>query len=343
MMNSTVVLAAETLKRKMTAKTQKVLKPLVVLVGPTASGKSIVTLELAKIINGEIISADSRQIYKYLDIGTAKPIGKWQRINSKRKYIVEGIPYHLVDILSPNKKYSAGKFRTGAKKIIEQIYLRKRIPLVVGGTGLYIRALVDGLVELPGANYKLRKKLEKLTKKYGKNYLYQRFKKIDPEKAKKIHPQNLPRIIRALEVYFLTGTPISVWHKKTNLTSYQPKIFGLLWERSQLYQRINQRVDKMWNEGTLDELKKVLKKGYPKNSPGLEGLGYKHLLKHLDGKIKLEEAIASWKRDTRHYAKRQMTWFKKDKRIHWIKVNEPFNPKKVAQKILFHLNFRYNI
>lgn len=314
-------------------------KSLIVLVGPTASGKTAVALELAKKINAEIISADSRQVYKYLDIGTAKPTyAKTQkRKNAKTPIIVNGIPHYLIDLIEPEERYSAGKFCEDARKVIERIYARKKIPLVVGGTGLYIRALVDGLVELPGADYELRKKLENLAKKYGKNYLYRRLKKVDPEKAKKIHPQNLHRIIRALEVYYLTGRPLSCWHKRTLLPKYEPKFFGLLWERGQLYQRINQRVERMYQTGILTELKKVLRKGYARNSPGLEGLGYKHLLEYLDGKIKLEEAIASWKRDTRHYAKRQMTWFKKDKRIHWIKVSEPFNPQKIAQEIFLLL------
>lgn len=345
MMNSITVSIDETLKRKMTAKTQKLLKPLIVLVGPTASGKTAVALELAKKINGEIISADSRQVYKYLDIGTAKPINAktLKRKNAKTPIIINGIPHYLIDIVEPDQRYSAGKFSEDAEKVIQQIYLHKKIPLVVGGTGLYIRALIDGLVELPGANHRLRKELENLAKKYGKNYLYQRLAKVDPEKAKKIHPQNLPRIIRALEVYSLTGKPMSIWQKKTNeaITSspqYEPVFFGLLWERDKLYQRINERVEKMYQAGILTELKKVLKKGYARNSPGLEGLGYQHLVKYLDGKIKLEEAITFWKRDTRRYAKRQMTWFKKDKRIHWIKIDQLFNPKKIVQKILSFLH-----
>lgn len=347
MMNLTAVSAAKTLKRKIIAKTQKLLKPLIILVGPTASGKTAVALELAKKINGEIISADSRQVYKYLDIGTAKPIYaktlRRKRKNAKRRKVTEpliinGIPHYLIDIVEPDERYSAGKFCEDAEKVIQQIYVHKKIPLVVGGTGLYIRALIDGLVELPGADYELRKELGNLAKKYGKNYLYQRLAKVDPEKAKKIHPQNLPRIIRALEVYLLTGTPISTWQEKTNYTQYEPKFFGLLWERDKLYQRINERVEKMYQAGILTELKKVLKKGYARNSPGLEGLGYQHLLEYLDGKIKLEEAITFWKRDTRRYAKRQMTWFKKDKRTHWIKIDQPFNPKKIVQKILSFLH-----
>ncbi len=331
-------------------------KKLVVLVGPTASGKSAVALELAKKIKGEIISADSRQVYQYLDIGTAKPFyaKTLKRKNAKTPIIINGIAHYLIDLIKPDERYSAGKFREDAERIIENIYAAKKIPLIVGGTGLYIRALVDGLVELPGADYELRNKFENLAKKYGKDYLYQRLKKVDPLSAEKTHPQNLPRVIRALEVYSLTGIPISLWQapaihrfsdeaKKTKATiassQYQPFFFGLLWERNRLYQRINERVERMYQEGILNELKKVLKKGYPENSPGLEGLGYRHLIKYLDGELKFEEAIATWKRDTRHYAKRQMTWFKKDKRINWLKVNEPFNPEKLAQEIALLLNY----
>jgi len=320
----------------------EILGPLIVLVGPTASGKTDVALELAKIINAEIISADSRQIYKYLNIGTAKPTDaktlKKKRKNAKREIteplIIREIPHYLIDIIEPDQRYSAGKFREDAQKIIKQIYSRKKIPLLVGGTGLYIRAITDGLVELPSANYKLRERLEKLAKKYGRHYLYKKLEKVDPEIAKKIHPQNLPRIIRALEVYYLTREPLSTLHQQTIHSNYNAEFFGLCWNRENLYERINQRVDTMYRSGILKELRGVLSRGYQKNSPGLEGLGYSHLIKYSDKKLSLEEAITLWKRDTRHYAKRQMIWFKKDKRIHWIKVSKQnFNPKLIAKKI----------
>jgi len=314
---------------------QKFSKLLVVLVGPTASGKTAVGIELAKKINAEIISADSRQIYKYLDIGTAKPTrAKTQkRKNAKTPIIIKGVPHYLIDIIEPDKTYSAGEFRRDAEKIIEKIYARKKTPLVVGGTGLYIRALVDGLSELPSADINLRKKFIQQAKKYGKDYLYKKLQKVDLESAKKIHPQNLPRIIRALEVYHLTKIPLSAWHKKTPFPKYKVKIFGLSWERDKLYQRINERVDKMREGGILDELKRVMKRSYSKDSPGFQGLGYKHLLKFLNGNHTLEETINLWKRDTRRYAKRQMTWFKKDKRINWIEINQPLNQKIIAEKI----------
>lgn len=312
-----------------------ITKLLVVLVGPTASGKTAVGIELAKKINAEIISADSRQVYKYLDIGTAKPLNAktLKRKNAKTPIIIKGIPHYLIDIIEPDQRYSAGEFRRDAEKIIEKIYAHKKTPLVVGGTGLYIRALVDGLSELPSADINLRKKFIQQAKKYGKDYLYKKLRKVDSESAKKIHPQNLPRIIRALEVYHLTEIPLSIWHKQTLFPKYKVKIFGLFWERDKLYQRINERVDKMWQGGILNELKKVLKRGCSRDSPGFEGLGYKHLLRYLNDAYTLEETINLWKRDTRRYAKRQMTWFKKDKRINWIKIAETLNPKIIAEKI----------
>lgn len=313
---------------------------LIVLVGPTASGKTGVAIELAKRINAEIVSADSRQIYRYLNIGTAKPLSRKLRAKSKgqraisKPLVVKGIPHYLIDIIEPDEKYSAGRFRDNAQKVIEEIHRQGRIPLVVGGTGLYIRALVDGLAELPDAHNKLRTKLAKLAEKYGEKYLYRRLQKVDPESAQRIHPENLPRLIRALEVYQLTGIPLSIWHKKTKPADYQPRIFGLLPRRNNLYAQINERVDKMYAGGIVKELKRVLKMGYPKNSPGLEGVGYPQLIEYLEGRLTLQEAIASWKQKTRHYAKRQLTWFKKDKRITWIGIeSRNFDPAIIAEKI----------
>ena len=304
--------------------------PYLVIVGATATGKTSVAIKLAKKISGEIISADSRQIYKYLTVGTAKPQGY-------------DIPYHLVDFLEPKEKFSAGEFVRLAEEFIEKIAARGKQPIIVGGTGLYIKTLIDGIVRLPSADEKLRQKLHKLVETRGKKHLHMLLKKFDPASAEKIHPNNTVRIIRALEVYYLTGKPISHWHKIHPCHSepavageesrFQFKIFGLEWQRDVLYERINNRVNWMLDNGMIEETRKLIKKGYQKDCPALQSLGYKWVLDYLENKIDYNKMQQLIMRDTRHYAKRQGTWFKKDKRINWIKLKEPFKSDRVADDI----------
>jgi len=304
--------------------------PYLVIVGATATGKTSVAIKLAKKISGEIISADSRQIYKYLTVGTAKPQGY-------------DIPYHLVDFLEPKEKFSAGEFVRLAEEFIEKIAARGKQPIIVGGTGLYIKTLIDGIVRLPSADEKLRQKLHKLVETRGKKHLHMLLKKFDPASAEKIHPNNTVRIIRALEVYYLTGKPISHWHKIHSCHSepavageesrFQFKIFGLEWQRDVLYERINNRVNWMLDNGMIEETRKLIKKGYQKDCPALQSLGYKWVLDYLENKIDYNKMQQLIMRDTRHYAKRQRTWFKKDKRINWIKLKEPFKSDRVADDI----------
>ena len=317
--------------------------PYLVIVGATATGKTSVAIKLAKKISGEIISADSRQIYKYLTVGTAKPQGY-------------DIPYHLVDFLEPKEKFSAGEFVRLAEEFIEKIAARGKQPIIVGGTGLYIKTLIDGIVRLPSADEKLRQKLHKLVETRGKKHLHMLLKKFDPASAEKIHPNNTVRIIRALEVYYLTGKPISHWHKihpsplplpqrreEESILNPLPqgernkvrgfKIFGLEWQRDVLYERINNRVNWMLDNGMIEETRKLIKKGYQKDCPALQSLGYKWVLDYLENKIDYNKMQQLIMRDTRHYAKRQRTWFKKDKRINWIKLKEPFKSDRVADDI----------
>jgi len=305
--------------------------PYLVIVGATATGKTSVAIKLAKKISGEIISADSRQIYKYLTVGTAKPQGY-------------DIPYHLVDFLEPKEKFSAGEFVRLAEEFIEKIAARGKQPIIVGGTGLYIKTLIDGIVRLPSADEKLRQKLHKLVETRGKKHLHMLLKKFDPASAEKIHPNNTVRIIRALEVYYLTGKPISHWHKIHSCHSepavageesrFQFKIFGLEWQRDVLYERINNRVNWMLDNGMIEETRKLIKKGYQKDCPALQSLGYKWVLDYLENKIDYNKMQQLIMRDTRHYAKRQRTWFKKDKRINWIKLKEPLKPDRIVKTLL---------
>jgi len=295
---------------------------MIFIVGPTATGKTQTGIELAKKINGEIVSADSRQIYKYLSIGTAKPKGKWKKINNKKFYIVDGIPYHLVDFLDPKENFSAGEFVDSARKIINEIKERGKIPIIVGGTGLYINSLINGIAKLPPRDNALREKLLQYEKKFGRGYLYKILKKVDPESAKRIHPNNIHRIIRAIEVFELTKIPISEWHKRQKQEKKQKNednlIFGLTCPRNLLYERINNRVEAMLKDGLIEETKFLLDKSYPDDSPGLKSIGYKYVIQHIKNLISYQEMERLIKQETRHYAKRQITWFKKTENVEWL-------------------------
>lgn len=276
-------------------------KKLIFIVGPTASGKTELALKLAKKIKGEIISADSMQVYKGMDILTAKP----SQILRKK------IPHYLIDIISPQKDFSAADFKKRALKAIKKIHLKKKIPIIVGGTGLYVRVLVDGLFEAPQADLKMRRRLEKLALDRGTSYLYNELLKVDPAAASKIHPNDLRRIIRALEVYQKTNQPITKLQSKTKglRDKYQIKIFGLDIPRAVLYQRINKRVEEMFERGAVDEVQKLASLKLSQSAQ--QALGIKEIKGFLEEKYSLEEAKRLLKRNTRHYAKRQLTWFKK--------------------------------
>ncbi|MFH1259532.1 MAG: tRNA (adenosine(37)-N6)-dimethylallyltransferase MiaA [Elusimicrobiota bacterium] len=299
-------------------------KILITLVGPTASGKTAVAVALAKRMEAEIISADSRQIYRYLNIGSAKPTPQE----------LAGVPCHLIDFLEPDQTYSAGQFRQAALKNFNDIFARGKIPLLVGGTGLYVRAVVDGLCPAPPRDNALRQQLEAEARQFGRQHLYDRLKAVDLPICEKIHPHNLPRIIRALEVYLLSGTPLSTFQKEfTQPLAFPVFSFGLDWNRKKLYQRIDLRVERMLTAGWVDEVRGLLSRGYNQNSPGLLGLGYPQITAYLTGKCPLEEAVRLIKRDSRHYAKRQLTWFKKDRRIQWMDVNENFSTEETAERV----------
>lgn len=300
---------------------------LIIIIGPTASGKSAVAFELAKLIDGEIISCDSMQIYKYLNIGTAKPSRAQRR----------SIPHHVIDICYPDESFSAGEFQKCAEKAITKILKKNKIPILVGGTGLYVKTITDGLCPSPPRDSSLRSTFKNLIKKHGGEYLYKKLKRVDPISAKNIHPHNIKRIERALEVYEITGLPLSLWHKNTTKPSYKTRIFGLSWNREILYKKINKRVHDMIEHGFVAEVKKLLAKGYSPNLHSLSSLGYRQIVQFLEGTYTLTEAVNLIQRDTRRYAKRQMTWWRKDKNIRWIKLNAQMNPLKTAKNILLYI------
>ncbi len=291
------------------------MEKVVVVLGPTASGKTALSIELAKRFDGEIVSADSMQVYKYMDIGTAKPTEQER----------QGIKHYLVDEVTPDEEFSVAKFQELAYKYIGEIIDRGKLPIVVGGTGLYIDSLLYNINYTETvSDWEFREQMQKEAELKGNEFLHEKLAKIDPEAAARIHPNDLKRIIRALEVYRYTGVPISVHQKASRQTPprYDYIVIGLTMDRDRLYERINRRVDKMLEEGLLDEVIRLDKMGYTKKSTAMQGLGYKEFLPYLRGETSLEEAVSLLKRDTRHYAKRQLTWFRRNKEIRWFKVDE---------------------
>ncbi|BDQ01810.1 MAG: tRNA dimethylallyltransferase [Ignavibacterium sp.] len=298
---------------------------VIVIVGPTCSGKTRLSLILAEKINGEIISADSRQVYKHLSIGTAKPTEK--QLNSVKHY--------FVDELNPDEEFNADIFSRRANEIIRSLLGKNLTPVVVGGSGLYIKALIDGITQTIIADKSLREELLEARKIYGNEYVYNELKKIDPVSAERMLPQNWKRVLRAIEVFKLTGKPIWQHHLENNSKPEFNFIqYGLLWDRKKLYQNIEQRVNQMISDGLVDEVKEILRLGYSKGSNSLNTVGYKELIDFIENKITFEQAVYLIKRNTRRYAKRQMTWFKSDKRINWIRINSFNEIDEIAENIL---------
>ena len=284
------------------------------VLGPTATGKSDLGLELARTFGGEIISADSVQVYRLMDIGTAKPPEEVRR----------EVRHHMIDVVWPDEEFSAGDFRRLARKAIEEILLRGRIPIVVGGTGLYIKALTEGLIEGLKAQRDLREELLREARAIGSRGLWERLREIDPRGAEAIHPNDLYRIIRALEIHHLSGLPPSSVREGHGFGDrpYDLLKVGLIRPRKELYRRIDQRVEQMIKGGLVEEVKGLLKRGYGEGLISMKAIGYKEILKYLRGEISLDEAVRLMKRNTRHLAKRQITWFKRDPEIQWFRYPE---------------------
>ena len=300
------------------------MKKLLAIVGPTGSGKSQLGLILANRLDGEIISADSRQIYRFLDIGTSKPSRSDQ----------EKIPHHFIDSLDPREEYSAGAYGREARGTIIEIAGRNKQPILVGGSGLYVKAVIDGFFDGPGKDVELRNQLETRLKEGGSSALLANLQKVDPESAATMDASKPRRIIRALEVFYITGKPLSEFHKEqSSAAPFETVEFGIQWERSRLYERIDQRVEAMLEQGLVDEVRRLKSDGYDRNLNALNSVGYKEVFDYFDGDIEYEEMIESMKRNTRRFAKRQLTWFRADRRIKWITIDDSTPLERVADRV----------
>ena len=290
------------------------MKKIVVIAGPTASGKTAVGIEIAKRLNGEIISADSMQIYKYMNIGSAKPA----------RSEMQDIPHHMIDVVYPDEEFSVALFRKMAGKLVDEIISRKHIPIIVGGTGLYISSLIypyDFTNSAEDTEY--REELTAIAVEKGNEFVHNMLINIDPESFNRIHPNNLRRVIRALEVYKNTGKTISDYQQESRSREmeFNTAFIGLTMDRGLLYNRINLRVDKMFEAGLIEEVKKLKEMGYSKNMTSMQGIGYKEIFDYFDNKCTIEETKDIIKQSSRRYAKRQLTWFRRDEKIYWVEVD----------------------
>ncbi len=299
-------------------------KKVLFIVGPTGSGKSELALQLARKLRGEIISADSMQVYRGMDIGTDKP-SKWLR---------HRVRHHLLDVVSPSDEFSVYEYRQRVLDVLESVLRRKKFPIVVGGTGLYIKSIVDGISPQPGKNEGVRDKLRSTAQGKGPDFLYGRLKQADPEVASRIHPHDEKRIIRALEVWEISGKKLSDWEKETVPLAelgYQYWMIGIYRRREELYERIDHRVDSMFHKGLVRETRRLSKKSL--SLTARQAIGYRELFDCFEGRLSLEEARRLIKQHTRNLAKRQIIWFKKDSRIEWLNSLEDKRLTEIVGKI----------
>lgn len=312
-------------------------KPLIILTGPTAVGKTKASIGLAKAIGGEIISADSMQVYRHMDIGSAKIT----------KEEMADVPHYLIDVLEPEEEFHVVRFQQMAKAAMADIYSRGKIPIIVGGTGFYIQALLYDIdfTENEGDSV-YREKLEALAKEKGAAYLHGQLAMVDPKSAEEIHANNIKRVIRALEFYHQTGQKISEHNERERQkeSPYQFCYFVLNDRRECLYERIDQRVDQMIRNGLVQEVQTLKERGCTKQMVSMQGLGYKEIFSYLEGDCSLEEAVYIIKRDTRHFAKRQLTWFKRERDVIWVQKDElNYDDEKLLQGLLESIKERMNL
>lgn len=301
--------------------------PLIILTGPTAVGKTELSIRLAKAVGGEIISADSMQVYRHMDIGSAKVTPEE----------MDGVPHHLIEILEPTEDFNVVTFQTMAKEALRGIYGRGHIPVVAGGTGFYIQALLYDIDFTENdTDTALRQELEQLAAGRGAEYLHDMLKAIDPVSAQAIHANNIKRTIRAIEFYRQTGEPISAHNEvqRQKESPYHFLYYVLNTERETLYERIDSRVDRMMEEGLLEEVQRLAAMGCSRQMVSMQGLGYKEILAYLEGEYPLKEAVRIIKRDTRHFAKRQITWFKRERDVRWLNLPDFGNDR---QRVLAHI------
>lgn len=308
---------------------------LVIVTGPTGVGKTDISIQLAKRINGEVISADSVQVYKYMDIGSAKVMPE----------DMQGVKHYLIDILDPKEKFNIYEFKKAASKAIDEIYSKGKIPIIAGGTGFYIQSILYDIdfSDEADCDNTIREKYENLAREKGNEYVHNLLKQIDSESADLIHANNLKRVIRALEYYEVNHEKISIHNAKQSIKTspFNFMYFVLNRKRDILYDRINKRVDKMIENGLADEVKWLLSNGYHKDLTSMQGLGYKEIVKYIEGEYSLEEAVDIIKRDTRHFAKRQLTWFKREKNVNMMNYEDFENDSdKMCDEMvrLLHMN-----
>lgn len=290
-------------------------RPLIILTGPTAVGKTALSIGLAKAVDGEIISADSMQVYRKMNIGTAKI----------QQSEMQGVRHHLIDILDPGEDFNVVLFKKYALEAMKDIYSREKIPVVVGGTGFYIQALLyDINFEDNDNDMSYREELQTLAAEHGNSYIHDMLAGVDPESAEKIHENNVKRVIRALEFYKKTGMKISKHNEAESQkeSPYNFEYFVLNDDRQKLYDRIDRRIDIMLEDGLLDEVRSLVDEGYSRDLVSMQGLGYKEMIDYIQERYTLDEAVYTLKRDTRHFAKRQVTWFKREKQVTWVNKNE---------------------
>lgn len=301
-----------------------------VIIGPTAVGKTSISIEIADAIDGEIISGDSMQVYKNMDIGTAK-IREFEMISAAGRKI----PHYLIDIIEPDEEFSVADFQVKARKLIRDINSKGKIPIIVGGTGLYINSVIYpyNFTEVE-TNWEFRNLKQKEVEEYGYEYVHNQLAKIDPITANRLHHKDIRRVIRALEIYHQTGKTLPEFEEnKREDLPYDTVMIGLRMDREVLYQRINDRVDKMIDEGLIDEVRNLLNKGFHHNLNSMQGLGYRQIAAYLMGMLTKDEAVSILKRDTRRFAKRQFTWFNRDKNIKWFDVEEYNNISHITTEI----------
>lgn len=301
-------------------------QPLVVLLGPTAVGKSRIAVQVAKAFRTEVLTADSRQVYRGMDIGTDKPTLEER----------QGVPHRLIDVANPDESFNTGWYRRAALEEINRSYREGRIPFVVGGTGLYIRTLVRGLCSAPQADPALRTELQQLRDEQGPGALYAELLRIDPESASRLHPNDESKVMRAVEIYRLSGRPVSAMHQEHRFQDvpFTTLLIGLQRDRASLYRRIEQRIDWQLAHGMVEETRALLDRGYGRHLGSMKGLGYRQVAAYLSDEYDYEEMVYRFKRDTRHFAKRQMTWFRKEPGVVWLSVAEQEAPESTVGQVV---------
>lgn len=320
------MMAIPTRARQRLSERQVRCKPVVVILGPTAVGKSRVAVEVAKAFETEVLTADSRQVYRGMDIGTDKPAQQER----------QEVPHRLIDLVNPDEPFNAGLYRGQAVDEMDRLYRDHRLPLVVGGTGLYVRTLLKGLCDAPPADPILRTALRQEAKEQGLDRLYARLISVDPVAAARLHPRDESKVIRALEVYQLSGRRMSEFQQEHAFTErpFRSLIIGLNRDRDVLYRRIEERIDWQLAHGLIEETTHLLSLGYRRDSSAMKGLGYRQVAEHLAGEYDAAEMVRRFKRDTRHFSKRQMTWFRKEQGVQWLEIEQADSVSHTAELVI---------